>query len=53
MFASRRQWSERAIIAALLATHGTLLWLQRAPGMTTGQDDAAYMLLARSLRAGR
>jgi hypothetical protein len=45
--------SERVIVAGLLAVHGTLTWLQRAPGMTTMQDDASYMLLARSLRAGR
>jgi hypothetical protein len=36
--------------ALLLITHVVLAWLLRTPGITTGQDDAVYLLLARGLR---
>jgi hypothetical protein len=44
--------AEGAVAGVLLCLHVTLIWLQRAPGVTTGQDDATYMLLARSLKHG-
>ena len=31
---------------------GVVAWLTRAPGLLTRQDDARYLLLARSMRAG-
>ncbi|MFN2399281.1 MAG: glycosyltransferase family 39 protein [Gemmatimonadaceae bacterium] len=36
----------------LIAAHAALAWYLRIPGMTTGGDDAWYLLLARSIRAG-
>lgn len=38
--------------AVLLAAHAVLAWHLRVPSITTGNDDAAYVLLARSLREG-
>ena len=35
---------------ALLLVHACLAWFARLPGILTGQDDAQYLLLARSLR---
>lgn len=35
----------------LLLAHGVLAWLLRYPAVLTGQDDAAYLLLARALRS--
>ncbi|HEV8611897.1 MAG TPA: hypothetical protein VGQ73_00215, partial [Gemmatimonadales bacterium] len=34
----------------LLGLHALLAWWLRAPAITTGHDDAVYLLLARSLR---
>lgn len=39
--------------APLIALNVLLTWLGRAPGITTRQDDATYLLLARALRTGR
>lgn len=36
--------------ATLVALHGVLAWMARASGITTGNDDAAYLMLARALR---
>lgn len=36
--------------AGLLALHAALAWYLRSPGIGTGNDDAVYLLLARSLR---
>lgn len=36
----------------LILTHVTLIWLARAPGMLTGQDDARYLVLGRAIREG-
>jgi len=36
----------------LLGLHGGLAWVSRAPGIETGQDDAVYVLLGRSLAQG-
>lgn len=41
-----------AVAITLLITHATLAWLGRIPAVTpAANDDALYMLLARSLRA--
>lgn len=37
---------------SLLALHALLAWLGRPPGILTGQDNATYLTLARSLREG-
>jgi 4-amino-4-deoxy-L-arabinose transferase-like glycosyltransferase len=42
----------RAIAVAAVVLHILLTWFSRPPGLLTGQDDAEYMILARSLRAG-
>lgn len=42
-----------AAALALAALHGGLAWIAREPGVLTGQDDAEYMLLARSLLQGQ
>ena len=42
----------RAIALAAVVVHVLAAWLARPPGLLTGQDDAEYMILARSLRAG-
>jgi 4-amino-4-deoxy-L-arabinose transferase-like glycosyltransferase len=34
----------------LLAVHGALVWLNRAPAIGTWRDEANYVMLARSLR---
>ncbi|HEY7408844.1 MAG TPA: glycosyltransferase family 39 protein [Gemmatimonadaceae bacterium] len=46
---SRVQW---LIAAALLLGFILLAWLQRVPSLATGNDDATYVLLSRSLREG-
>ena len=46
-----RGWAWLAL-AALLVVFGVLAWNGREAGVTTGNDDARYMLLARALRAG-
>lgn len=46
---SAGQWS---IAAIFLAVFVVLAWLQRVPSLTTANDDATYVLLARSLRDG-
>jgi hypothetical protein len=40
------------VVLCLLAVHAVLAWHLRAWGLTTGDDDAGYVLLARALRAG-
>lgn len=35
----------------MLALHAILIWLTRAPGVLTGQDDSRYILLGQSLRS--
>ena len=39
-----------AVATTLLAAHGVLAWMLRASMLRTGNDDATYLLLARSLR---
>lgn len=39
-----------ACIAALLALHALLAWAVRVPSLTTGNDDAWYLSLARAIR---
>lgn len=41
------------VAAPLVTLNVILIWLGRAPGITTGHDDASYLLLARALRTGR
>lgn len=41
------------VALALLCTHALLAYLVRAQALTTGNDDALYLLLARSLRSLR
>ena len=41
-----------AAVVGFLAVHVTLAWITRAPGIETGQDDALYVLLSRSLAHG-
>lgn len=41
----------KVLLAALLVAHGLLAWQLRARGIFTFGDDAAYLLLSRSLRA--
>lgn len=38
------------LAVVLVALHLALAWLGRSPGLLTGQDDAAYVLLGRALR---
>ena len=38
------------VAGALLLLHAVLAWLLRTPTILTGQDDAAYYLLAQGLR---
>jgi len=40
----------RGIVCGLLVLHAVLAWLTRAVSIGTGNDDATYVLLARSLR---
>ena len=42
----------RAIAIAAIVAHVLAAWLVRPTGFLTGQDDAEYSILARSLRAG-
>lgn len=44
-----RSWHRWAAVG-LLTLHGTLAWTGRAFGINTGNDDAVYLLLARSIR---
>ena len=44
-----RPW-HRWAAGALLTLHGVLAWMGRAFGINTGNDDAVYVLLARSIR---
>jgi Dolichyl-phosphate-mannose-protein mannosyltransferase len=39
------------VAAALLLTHVVLAWMVRSPAISTGNDDALYLLLARSIRS--
>ncbi len=41
-----------AIAMILLVLFVVLAWMQRVPSLTTANDDATYVLLARSLRDG-
>jgi hypothetical protein len=41
------------VAIALLCTHAVLAYLARAQAITTGNDDALYLLLARSVRSFR
>lgn len=43
---------QNAIVAVILVVHLFLAWKFRVWGITTGDDDAGYLLLARALRAG-
>jgi hypothetical protein len=40
------------VAAPILAIHALVVWLGRAPGITTRQDDAVYLMLERALRTG-
>jgi len=40
----------RAAAVVLLAVHAVLAWMLRVPGITTGHDDAWYLVLARAVR---
>lgn len=46
------KWSVVAwtVAALLVVVHGTLAWQRRSPSFSTMNDDAFYVLLARSLR---
>src|SRR5262245_59531221 len=39
------------VAATMVMLHLVLAWLRRAPSLTTMNDDAYYILLARALRA--
>jgi hypothetical protein len=41
-----------ATVLAALGVHALLAWLARDPGILTRQDDAIYLILARSIRQG-
>ena len=45
-------WQETALVAVILVVHVVLAWRFRVWGITTGDDDAGYLLLARALREG-
>src|SRR5690242_18278500 len=45
-----RRWLLAA--AGLLAIHAALAWWLRAPAVSTGHDDAIYLLLGRDLLHG-
>ena len=49
--AGRATWA-RVGAVALLVGHGVLAWVGRGPGILTRQDDALYIILARSLLGG-
>jgi hypothetical protein len=49
--APQRSATAAFLICGVLAAHGLLAWQLRARGVFTFGDDAAYMLLARALRA--
>jgi len=46
-----RRWMPIAA-GAMVLLYAVLSWLQRAPAVTTRNDDALYILLARSIQAG-
>ena len=48
--AARLSVGQRATAVGLLALHAVLAWLTRAAAIGTGNDDATYLLLARSIR---
>ena len=48
---SRLGTTAMVLVASLLAAHAMLAWAARARGVFTFGDDAAYILLSRSLRA--
>ncbi|MEO6444840.1 MAG: hypothetical protein ABIZ91_11180 [Gemmatimonadaceae bacterium] len=47
---SRQSRREATAVAILVAIHVALVWMLRAPAISAGNDQAWYMLLARSLR---
>ncbi|HUQ84647.1 MAG TPA: glycosyltransferase family 39 protein [Gemmatimonadaceae bacterium] len=47
-----RTGRQLALVAGILLAHVILAWYFRVWGITTGDDDAGYLLLARALRAG-
>jgi hypothetical protein len=47
---SRPRGAALVFAAIPLAVHAFLAWRLRAPGISTGQDDAVYQLLGRGLR---
>jgi 4-amino-4-deoxy-L-arabinose transferase-like glycosyltransferase len=49
---TRRAHIARAVAIAAVVVHVLAAWLARPPGFLTGQDDAEYSILARSLRGG-
>ncbi len=49
--APSHQWMKYAA-AGMVVLYSILAWIQRAPAVTTRNDDALYILLARSLQAG-
>jgi hypothetical protein len=48
--APRLPAAQRGIVTGLLVLHAVLAWLTRAVAIGTGNDDATYVLLARSVR---
>lgn len=40
------------VLVLIVGVHATLIWLAREPGLLTGQDDAEYILLGRSILDG-
>jgi len=48
--APRLSAAQRALVFGLLVLHVVLAWLTRAVAIGTGNDDATYVLLARSVR---
>src|SRR5882672_8450368 len=47
---THRRWMLAAV--GLLAVHAALAWWLRAPAISTGHDDAIYLLLGRDLLRG-
>jgi len=41
---------QRVTVGLLLLLHASIVWLLRAPAVATANDDAIYLMLARSLR---
>src|SRR5262249_1241159 len=48
--APRLSTVQRVFVFGLLVVHVVLAWLTRAVSIGTGNDDATYILLARSVR---